>query len=478
MITFTKYLFALASIVLLASCKKILDTEPTHQLDGTASFNNISDYDFALTGAYSLFRSNYYYGANGGSNSYVTLPDILSDNFNETPESLGNFNELTTWNFAEDEVNIDSTWQSAYRIILQANIVLRGIDKFSDTKTLEVNRIKGQALAIRAMVHFDILRYWAEDFDRNSTKPGIPYIVEFNYEAKPGRGTVKDTYDHIEADLMQALALISKTDRPVNSNGRAYIDATVVNAILARMYLYSRQYDNAIKYASVVINDIPLADRSEFPAIWTDASLDEVIWSVPFNSGQGSIGDNIYFTSINASSYRPNPTLVSTYDQAADIRYPTYFAEVPTNSGTSTRQVLSKYLAKGSQLSRPDGVVDFKCLRTAEMYLIRAEAYARKGGSDVLALQDLNDLRAARIDGFLPGKESGTALLAAIELERRKELIGEGHRWFDLKRTSRTINRANCNNFCTLTATNRAWALPVPFSEMNANSNMVQNSGY
>ena len=105
------------------------------------------------------------------------------------------------------------------------------------------------------------------------------------------------------------------------------------------------------------------------------------------------------------------------------------------------------------RLARPDGVVNFKAFRTGEMYLIRAEAYARKGGvNEVLALADLNTLRAARIAGFVAGAETGAALIDAIALERRKELISEGHRWFDLKRTTKTINRTNCTVFCTLTS--------------------------
>ena len=72
-------------------------------------------------------------------------------------------------------------------------------------------------------------------------------------------------------------------------------------------------------------------------------------------------------------------------------------------------------------------------------------------GNDAAGLADLNTLRAARISGFVPGVETGAALLSAIELERRKELIAEGHRWFDLKRTTRTVNRTNCTtSFCTL----------------------------
>ena len=471
-----KIVLALLLIASFASCKKVLDIEPQFDLDGTTRFKTLDDYDFALVGAYRLFQSTSYYGSTDGrSNAFALLPDVLGDNLNETSESLGNERVFSRWAYAEDEDQIERTWIAAYRIISQANLVTRGIDNFSATNSGGVNRIKGQALAIRAMVHFDVLRYWVNDYDRNSGSPGIPYITSFDYEQKPARGTVKQTYDAIEQDLKTARALLSNTDKPVNAGGtRAYVDRTAVDAMLARMYLYSNQLDSAIKYSTLVINAIPLSDINEFPSIWTDASNAEVVWSLVFDAGQGSPAGSVYFPSTDRSSYRPNQTLVASYDQANDVRFFSYFQVI------SGRRVLSKYLAKEAQLPNPDGVTNFKVFRTGEMYLIRAEAYARKGAAtEALGLADLNTLRAARIFGYVPVVLSGAALLDAIAMERRKELIGEGHRWFDLKRTTKTVNRANCTSFCTLPPTSRAWTWPVPQPEIDANPNILpQNPGY
>jgi starch-binding outer membrane protein, SusD/RagB family len=452
------------------SCSKVLDKEPTHLLDGSDRFKSLDDYQSALIGAYSLFQQLNYYGA--GSNAYVGLPDLLSDNFDESGESLGNFTTLTTWRYAEDETNIDGTWIAAYRIIAQANVVLRGIDRFATDDPGRYNRIKGQALAIRAMVHFDILRYWANDFDRNSDQPGIPYISSFDPENKPPRGTVKETYDHIESDLLEARSLLQNTDVVINETGRAFMDDLVVEGILARVYLYAKEYDKAIEQASKMIDAFPLADKVEFPKIWTDLSSAELIWSVAFNLGEGRIGDNIYFVPNDRSSYAPNETLLNQYDWNNDIRVESYFREI------NGRIVFSKYLSKAALQNRPDGVVDFKAIRSAEMYLIRAESPALTG-REAEALDDLNALREARINNFVPGTETGNDLIDAIALERRKELIGEGHRWFDIKRTTRFIARPDCVNFCVLEPNDRAWAWPIPIVEINANPNIgPQNPGY
>ena len=106
------------------------------------------------------------------------------------------------------------------------------------------------------------------------------------------------------------------------------------------------------------------------------------------------------------------------------------------------------------------------------MYLIRAEARVLQGGAKIATgLADLNDLRAARISGYVPVNLIGQALLDEIALERRKELVGEGHRWFDLKRTTKTIARTagiSSTSF-NLAPTSKYWTWPVPQDEIDAN---------
>jgi hypothetical protein len=470
-----KILFAIVIAASFTSCKKILEVSPEYNVDGTNAFKTIEDCDFALVGAYKLFQSTSYYASTDGrSNAFALLPDILADNLRETGESLGNERVFSRWVYAADETQIERTWIAGYRIISEANLVLTHIDKFASTNQGAVNRIKGQALAIRALVHFDLLRYFVNDYARNSTSPGIPYVTKFDYEIKPTRGTVQATYDGIEADLLAARTLLLATDHAINGstgNTRAYLDRFAVDAILARMYLYSGQYANAITRATNVINAFPLASQADFADIWTDASNAEVIWSVTFNAGEGGPGYHAYFPQPDANQYAPDADLLSLYG-GGDVRTDAYYAII------GGRIVFSKYLAKEAAMSNPDGVVNFKALRVAEMYLIRAEAYARTS-ADALGSADLNALRAARISGYVSTPLAGTALLNAIATERRKELVGEGHRFFDLKRTTRTVSRVSCSAFCTLGPTGRAWTWPIPQPEIDANPAILpQNPGY
>ncbi len=275
-------------------------------------------------------------------------------------------------------------------------------------------------------------------------------------------------------------------DKPIQTNGtagtdRSFIDDLVINGILARMYLYSNSLDSAVKYSTLGINARPLTSRANFPNIWLDASTAEVLWSVKFESLNAGIGDLMFYATGNRASYRPTTNLLGLYDAVNDVRYTSYYRNLLRGANRNTtpaRVVLIKYDAKAANISKPDGIVNFKAIRTGELYLIRAEANARLG-FDAIAMADLNTLRAARITGYADQSLSGPALLDAIAEERRKELTAEGHRFFDLKRTTRTINRiTNCTSFCTLGPTAREWAMPIPQSELLANENAEQNSGY
>jgi hypothetical protein len=143
---------------------------------------------------------------------------------------------------------------------------------------------------------------------------------------------------------------------------------------------------------------------------------------------------------------------------------------------------VTKYRGKGTV---SDGNANFLAMKTGELYLIRAEAYGRNN-QDALGMNDLNTLRTARIANYVPEVLTGAALQTAVADERRRELIGEGHRFFDLKRTTRTITRGStCGNIaisptgkCTLASTAREWAFPIPEAITNANSNMVQSPSW
>jgi hypothetical protein len=472
----------LSCAAVLSSCEKIIEVEPEYVKDGSQIYTSLKDYEFALTGSYALFRATAYYGTGAQTTgSWSILPDMMGTNLVQTAEDLANWQNQVNWVYTADESDVTEAWIAAYSVIAQANLTLRNIDRFAvDGDVKAVNRIKGQALAIRAMVHFDLLRFWGEEYDRNSTKLGIPYKTVVDIEDKPARLSVKESYDKILADMEQAETLLAEVDKEVNAGtARANIDKAAVQALLARIHLYAKNYAQAESYATLAIDARPLAARTDFPNIWKDATTAEVIWAVPYNAGEGSPATGIHISSSNRNRFRPSSALEATYDQTNDIRFASYFGS-RVLSGAS-RRIVTKYYGRGTAA---DNLVNWKALRTGEMYLIRAEARALQGAVQALAgLADLNALRAARINNYVPVVLTGQALLDAIALERQKELFGEGHQWFDVKRTTKTINRTDVvltTTIKTLAPAAREWTWPIPTGELDANPTIKpqQTPGY
>lgn len=460
---------AFTSVMMFSACKDVIEVEPIFQKDGAQIFTSLNDYQFSLTGAYALFRRTGYFGSGGQTTStWANLPDMMTDNLVQTGEDLANWQPQTNWVFTTDENDIEVAWIAAYSVISQANLTLRGIDAFVSVDAARVNRIKGQALAIRAMAHFDLLRFWGEEYDRNSSKLGIPYVTEADVELKPARLTVKQTWDKIFVDMLAAETALASVTGINTATNKSNLDVNAIRGLLARMYLYSKDYASAESYASMVITAAPLASRANFPNIWKDASSAEVLWSVAFNAGEGSPAFGVHLAANNRNRFRPTAALEATFDQVNDVRFASYFASRVL--GANNRRILTKYLGRATAV---DNLVNWKALRTGEMFLIRAEARARQGGvKEVSGLADLNELRAARITGYTPVLLIGNPLLDAIELERRKELVGEGHRWFDLKRTSRNIARTERvlnSTVLTLAPTSKYWVWPIPQGEIDAN---------
>ncbi len=453
----------------LASACEVVDIDPTHVLDGKNAFKSLEDVDAHLTGVYSYFRGYY---ANFG-----VLGDIMTDNLAETSESLGGLRAISDWKYVANDGTVNAAWQQPYQIIKDANLVIKNVDRFEETETGQAARIKGQALAIRALSHFELLKYFAIEYDRNSTALGVPIKINTDITT-PSRNTVKEVYDQIYADLQDAKDLLSGTlDQSINTDlNRSRIDDIVVDAIMARVALYAKDYATAIDAATNVIEDsgLGLATPEEFASIWaSDAVANEVIWSVTYTAGQGQVAANVFFVPNDRLAFKFSQDLIGLYDPIVDsVRYNAYFSD-KIEAGNVHRLgelIPIKYL--GRNPVEPDGVNNFKVFRVAEMYLIRAEAYAYSN-QDANALDDLNTLRAARTPEYVDENYAGAELKEEIQIERRKELFLEGHRWFDLRRAEEDIDRGgDCQapaTACELPASSNRWAWPIPQSELNAN---------
>lgn len=478
-------------VLALSGCKKNLELQAPFQLTPTNAFSDLASYQRQLSGVYGAFASADYYNGYAG----VTT-DILTDNCYETTESLVNFNQVHNWQYdAADRQRtfFTSMFLIHYNTILQANTIITGIDAAKAENELFYNRILGQALAARAIAHFDVLKGYADHGDRNSTAPGIPIKTDTKLDF-PARKTVKEVYDAIYADLNRAIQLLSNVDAAVNSaSNKGFIDVWGARAALSRVALHGKDYPTAIQQSTLIINQFPLANRAQFPGIWNDNNANEQIWNIVNNSGDAGSP----FPSAEVMSFRFNrntfgilPDLIKLYDTTGfgatgtsrDIRFSSYFFLRNTNAANGNNNWgLKKFAGKGNAA---DNLVNYKVFRVAEQYLIRAEAYALSN-QEALGSTDLNNLKAARISNWTNVAYSGSALIAEIANERRRELCFESHRWFDVKRTNKTMNRvltgtgnANSGVLVSLPANSHRWVWPIPEAEIRANPAMTQNAGY
>jgi hypothetical protein len=493
----------LIAVFTLQSCQDdFVNLQPEFALDAVNNPSSMEQLEQVLDGAYANFRAADYYGSGSGTGGGAALmPDVMSDNLYETLLTLANSRDMSNFQFQQNTGQITAIYNAMYKVVSVANIVLRDVDKFTTPANKKTaNRIKGQAFAIRALAHFDLFKYFAENYDRNSTTTlALHYSKNFEVssDAKPVRLSNKVYYDELFSDLNSAQALLADVDKNVNqgfASTRPRMSLIAVHLLKARVSLYGGLFGDAITSATAGIALAPALANTQtaFSGMYNQTSAGEIIWNVQFDAGQSGPTYIAFWPNTNRSYFRP-ALEVATIDGTTglvrnnDLRYAAYFGnfrmstEVPS---VPQALALTKYRGKGTVV---DGNANFIAMKTAELYLIRAEAYARATpAQEGLAMADLNTLRKARISSYVDENLTGATLINAIADERRREFVGEGHRFFDLKRTTRTLTRGStCGQVtqspitkCTLTPTSREWTFPITEPLINANPNLVQNPSW
>jgi len=455
----------------LTSCEKDLDTVPFDAIDAASGINNADDVEKTLLGAYGRLNGTNYYGG-----QFLARPDILSDNLILSPQ--GRLSNKTTFEWRYTPNNTWGVFTECYRVIFSANLVLENVDK---AEGLAAN-LGGEALALRALAHFDALRVHSM-FPGQSGTLGMPYITETDPLVLPARETIASNYTSIVADLKIAAAQINIT------NGVGRLNKAAVFGLLSRVYLYMGDWVNANDAANNAISasTTDVASITEFPLVWKDASREGVLFLIRNTTADG-ISVGVPYSQTGPTGTKSEYVIDYDFYQKfaeTDVRKSAYI--ITSDFEGDEYNHINKYLGR---LTGDANVVDMKVIRMAEVYLNKAEALAASSGSDADALAALNKVRSNRIVGFVSPGETGAALKDAIKLERRLELAFEGHRFFDIKRWGEAVSRSDYGEFSdgsgtpavfqTLPAGDHRFELPIPQSEMNVNPNLEgqQNPGY
>ena len=466
------------------SCKKQLDLTPFNAVSEKQAYVTQDDFTYAIRGTYQGFRDGSYWGGSDAGN-FLSTPDVLADNLVRNQVGRGTQQTSYRWTYAANNAWTQGLFPAVYRVVSRANFILKNINNLPASAFKD--NIRGEALAIRAIAHFDLLRVMGKAYaTATDADLGVPYVTSVDITALPARETVKKSYDLVVKDLTDASSIIN------TNNGVGRIGKGGVYGMLSRVYLYMQQWDNSITAATNALAINPtLASTSTFKNIWLDIPPDdpltsEVIFKVKVPE-QEAINAGVTYQQTGASGTKSEYVVDYAFYQmfsSTDVRRDAYIKTSSYNGVTYNN--VWKY---SGRLSGSANRIDLKLLRNGEIYLNRAEAYYNKG-QEALALADLNKLRQNRYTNFDPttATETGAALGAAIDLQRRLELAFEGQRFFDLKRKGLPVQRSNYGDYAngggtpaptlTLPANDNRFTLPVPQAERDLNPNLKQNPGY
>jgi hypothetical protein len=459
---------------MMISCDSNLEQLPSDSFATENAFITASDFENGIRGVYVALLGGSYYGGN-----FLAVPDVLSDNVITTQRGRSTLINLHEWTYNAAS-GYRGLYQDAYTVIFNANQVLEFIDGFEGESK---DNIKGEALALRAFAHFDLVRTFAKIPTQSSDANGSLGIV-YKSNSTPSdllpRESVADVYQHIIVDLEEAYSLINAT------NPEARLNKEGVAILLSRAYLYMGRWQDAINAANNVSTNI--ASRDDVVGVWEDSSQEGLVFWVPNETGV--IDSNIGVQWSQGSVANLIPEYAATFEFNAlyggndgnDIRRAAYIVDATDDSGLAYNGV-KKLLGRGTQTN---GIVDIKILRAAEAVLNKAEAQFMLG-SEGPARQTLNSLRSERYINA-PDNESGTALRDAIRNERRLEFGFEYQRIFDIKRWGLSVNRGNEGDLAdgsgtpsiilNLAADNFRMQLPIDQSSLIVNPSLQQNPGY
>jgi len=461
-------LYILVLPLMICSCEDFLEIDPPqNETTNEEVFAENESIKGAVNGMYSAFLG-FLTMFDGGLEVYT---GVLSDEFT----NQGTFDAFLQFNANEiqpDEPEVfDVFWRNPYNIIFRANSVLENLEDNTSLPPEPKDQFIGEALFVRALVHFYLVNLFGD----------IPFIssTDVNSNTVASREPVSEVYLKIQEDLLRAKALLSEDFSFVESRESIRPSKAAADLLLARTYLYTQDWANAVALATEVINNPLFQLEPNLDDVFL-ASSREAIWqTVPLRglrNGETRIGASLVIDVF------PPGFPVSIYPQVI-------LSDSVVNSFSSEDARRSQWIGLGfgifnfsnkykNSLSAVNTDQEYTAImRLAEAFLIRAEANAQLGNLST-AIADLDVIRARAQVELIRDSNPGISqrdLIETIYQEKVFEFFAEGHRWFDLKRTGRADE--------VLGPIKENWEatdvlLPIPEQEIFANSNLTQNPGY
>ncbi|MDO6737507.1 RagB/SusD family nutrient uptake outer membrane protein [Wenyingzhuangia sp. 2_MG-2023] len=469
---YLKTLITIVSVSLLSSCSDFLEVDQIGQTTIPVFFSDMDGMRAALPGAYSKVYD--YYG-----DEFLLYPDVAGDML-QLATAVEN-NMISQYNFtsnpAEEITAVGMIWRNALEALVNVNNILEYqpnlLINFPKSEQ-ELNQIKAEALFLRALIHFDMVRVYAQpyNFTNDASHIGVPVLtITPSSDDHVPRKTVREVYAQIEKDLIESALIFENTG---DTSSSFYATKNAVYGLLARMYLYMENWQKAIDYASLVIDSTSLSEGQDYLDMFLKIENDD--------ESLFKLNGNLKTPYLNKFYTLEAPLAIASTklkdllnENTEDIRLGLLDVETLTSL---------KFLKPFSNIGDiQDNDYHIIVLRASEMYLIRAEAYTQLSNLD-LAKADLKTLMARNyqttVAAVTIAENTQEELKALIDKERIKELCFEGHRLYDLTRTKQNLTR-DTNTTSTvkeITYPSNKFVLPIPQKEMDVNNAMIQNEGY
>lgn len=484
-----------------------MDFEPVSTLPAETAIQSVADATKAANYFNIRLRGLY-------SGEYVYAGELSSDLFHAMAGFGNRGGDLYRWEMTSQSGYAENLWSNCYFSLADANYFIEKVDALDKTDMTESEKATlenyiGQAAFLKAASVYALIEKFAPVYNAStaSTDLGVMLVDSYNPTSDqtqyPGRSSVAECYKFIEDNIAVAEAKINTP----NQLASELITPDAVKAFKARVALSKGDWATAASCASSLIESglYPLLDASSETAekdwddLWTNDSGAECIvqlyasykdQSVPSTLTYGYYGKNN--TGVYQPDFVPETHILDLYS-GTDIRCNWFEYVIATeNSITGDVIVLNKFPGNPALQSPTATISDYlqkiKPFRIAEQYLIAAEAYARSN-DNANAAKYFNALSMSRDPELVETRATGDALLQAIKDERLKELIGEGFRFYDLKRYGEGFTRSELQNpeisttrgsDLSIAASAYGWLWPIPQAEIDSNPQIKnqQNPGY
>lgn len=390
----------------MSACDNFLDITPT----GKVIAETGDEYRALLTYEYKYFTKDRYM-------TTLRTDEMLMDKVKTSSTDLDAYLDL--WRWKDDNPSPTTSyfsWRSYYHSVYIANYIIQNQKKIKEATAQEISQLVGEAYMMRAYCHFLLVNLYAEPYTHctPSQTRGVPMLLEADVNAIPGSSSVETVYNQILSDLDNAEQYLNVEEWELGKNYR--FNTISAHALRARTYLYMERWSDALEASKEV-----LSVYNELEDMNNSTTLPN-----SYKSKESIVALERFSSNLYTAVDMPASEFISLY-RSGDQRRTKYFKRVTSSTYS---------LLKG----RSD---DFSCsFRTAEFYLTAAEAAARLGHTTD-AINYLTPLMTKRLNASayqtttaLIGTMTEEELIQEILDERARELAFEGHRWYDLRRTT------------------------------------------